>query len=223
MTYWPATAGSSVTPSRVRNGHIAASAAVGSVAVSDGVHWWASRQRMGSPRTTQPRSEVVLVLGYPTRPDGRSHVRQRWRTEIAVRSLDPQCPNGRLIFSGANPRSGRSVAEVMATYARDILGVASERIVLEQRARRTWENVAFSLGPPGRDGRDQGRLRSTHAWKARAIPLPAVSRLGRAAGPSAGCRPLALPAEVAAIMHAVSSWLFRESLGRRSAAPAKSR
>jgi len=33
----------------------------------------------------------------------------------------------------------------MAGFTRDVLGVPADRILLEERARSTWENIAFSL------------------------------------------------------------------------------
>ncbi|WP_205707783.1 ElyC/SanA/YdcF family protein [Kineococcus vitellinus] len=94
----------------------------------------------GAPRV---RPDAVLVLGFPSRPGGRVHPVQRWRTAIAVRTGDP----GRtlLVFSGAAARGGPSEAAVMAGCARAEFGWPAERVVLEESARSTWENVAFSL------------------------------------------------------------------------------
>jgi uncharacterized SAM-binding protein YcdF (DUF218 family) len=89
-------------------------------------------------------SEAVIVLGFPPRRDGRTNAVQRWRCRIAVRSLDP----GRssvLIMTGAATRGRRSEAEVMAGYARDILGVPAQQLMLEEQARSTWDNIKYSL------------------------------------------------------------------------------
>jgi len=89
-------------------------------------------------------SEAVIVLGFPPRRDGRANAVQRWRCRIAVRSLDP----GRssvLIMTGAATGGRRSEAEVMACYARDVLGVPAQQIMLEEQARSTWDNITYSL------------------------------------------------------------------------------
>ena len=112
---------------------------------ADLLHWWASRRGLPRLADRQPVGpEVVLVLGHPTWRSGALHPMQRWRTDIAVRSM--RTTTGRLVFSGAG-RDGRpSEAEVMAGYARSVLRVPAERIVVETRATTTWENVACSLG-----------------------------------------------------------------------------
>ena len=109
------------------------------------VHWRASRRHLGRPaRRDGVAPGVVLVLGHPSRRSGRLHPMQRWRTDIAVRSM--RSATDRLVFSGAGRGDGPSEAEVMATYARRTLGVPADAIVLETRAATTWQNVAYSLG-----------------------------------------------------------------------------
>jgi uncharacterized SAM-binding protein YcdF (DUF218 family) len=51
---------------------------------------------------------------------------------------------GRVVFTGGSRRGTPSEAEVMAGFA-ESLGIPREVIVLEEHARSTWENVAFSL------------------------------------------------------------------------------
>ena len=113
------------------------------VAAAEFQHWRASRallRREAAP----PGGEAVLVLGYAARDTGRPHPLQRWRTEIAARSMDAD-RESRLIFTGSARSVGRSEAEIMAAYARDALGVAEDRIVLESKAESTWQNVEYSL------------------------------------------------------------------------------
>ena len=56
-------------------------AVVAAVVAAEGVHWWAYR-RLSRPET-EDGFEVIVVLGYPTRRDGRLHPVQRWRARIA--------------------------------------------------------------------------------------------------------------------------------------------
>jgi len=128
-------------------GVVAAGALLG-IVIIDLAHYLAMRgvaASLRAGRSTQGRtSEAVIVLGFPPRRDGRASAVQRWRCRIAVRSLDP----GRspvLIMTGAATRGHRSEAEVMAGYARDILGVPAQQIMLEEQARSTWDNITYSL------------------------------------------------------------------------------
>ncbi|WP_106410368.1 MULTISPECIES: YdcF family protein [Pseudofrankia] len=124
--------------------------------------------------------ETVLVLGYPSARDGRTHPLQRWRTEIAVRSMShdgsqagdqargqahdvggragmdgtslvsdgalPVSDGTLLVFSGAATRGAViAEAEAMARYAREVLGVPPEQIVLETQAHTTKQNLAFAM------------------------------------------------------------------------------
>jgi DUF218 domain len=111
--------------------------AAAAATAADTAHRWAagSKYRGSGDQST----EAIIVLGYKSRLDGQPHPIQRWRCEIAVRSMDPR-RSSTLIMSGA-----RGEAQTMAGFARDVLGVPADRIVLEERAKTTWENIAFSL------------------------------------------------------------------------------
>jgi DUF218 domain len=89
-------------------------------------------------------SEAIIVLGFPPRRDGQANAVQRWRCRIAVRSLDPGRSSA-LIMTGAATKGPRSEAAVMAGYARDVLGVPAQQIMLEEQARSTWDNIRYSL------------------------------------------------------------------------------
>ena len=138
------------------------------VLVAELVQWRASRLGFSRrPAGSPPGPQVVLVLGSTSRPGGRLHPLQRWRTEIAVRSLHPV--HGRLLFTGG--RTGApgepSEAHVMAAHAREVLGVPGERIALEEEARSTWQNVAHCLGELERAGSIAIASAPTHAARAR--------------------------------------------------------
>ncbi|MCI2238350.1 YdcF family protein [Paenibacillus sp. TRM 82003] len=158
----------------------AAALPVVAVLVAELVQWRASRRgwdqhphrdrsRRRGRRTAEPvpGPQVVLVLGCPSRPGGRVHPVQRWRTEIAVRSLHPQ--HGRLLFSGGRTGAPDDPSEacVMAAYARDVLGVPEQRIALEEEARSTWQNVAHCLDQLEAAGSITIASAPTHAARAR--------------------------------------------------------
>lgn len=84
-------------------------------------------------------TEAIIVLGYRSGRDGTPSPVQRWRCEIAARSMD-RSRSSTLIMSGWNGE-----AEVMADYTHGVLGVPADHIVVEKQARTTWENVAYSL------------------------------------------------------------------------------
>ncbi|UWQ11710.1 YdcF family protein [Aliiroseovarius crassostreae] len=86
--------------------------------------------------------KTALVLGAKLSPDGRAtgalrrragHAAQLWhRGEIDL-----------IVVSGGVPQSGITEASVMADLLRET-GVSEERIILEDQARNTWENIALS-------------------------------------------------------------------------------
>jgi uncharacterized SAM-binding protein YcdF (DUF218 family) len=135
------------------------------VAGSEWVHWKASRRYLG-PAPAPGGSEAVIVLGCPSRRNGQPRAVQRWRCQIAARSADPGRAT-QMIFTGAADGDGPSEAAVMSGYARDVLGVPGDRMVLETRARSTWQNVAYTL--PFTENADAIKIASDplHAARAR--------------------------------------------------------
>jgi DUF218 domain len=115
------------------------------VAAAEVLHAGASGRLLTPPRSDEGPTEAILVLGYPCRPSGELHPLQRWRTEIAVRSMDPG-KRSRLVFSGFAGRPGLPAeAEAMGAYARTALGVPADQIVLDTAARTTRQNVELNL------------------------------------------------------------------------------
>ena len=121
----------------------AAAAAVG-LLLSEVAHWRASA---GCPQTIDGKLPcAVIVLGYPSRSDGGLHPVQRWRTEIAARSLHAAGGGSTLLFTGAVTRDGPlSEAEAMARYAVEELGVPSASVQIETDSTNTWTNLERSL------------------------------------------------------------------------------
>jgi len=113
-------------------------------AASEGLHWYASRRCLpeAADRSTGSGDDVLLVLGFPSRASGL-HPMQKWRTDIAVRSMERS--SDVLVFTGGSRKKGRCEADDMAAYARDQHQVRSDRLVLERKARSTWQNVEYSL------------------------------------------------------------------------------
>lgn len=112
---------------------------------SEYLTWKASRDLLPGGRTgarSEP-GEAVLVLGYPADSRGRLSLVQRWRVRIAVRSTDPT--TARFVFTGAATNGGVSEAQMMADHAVSAFGIPRTNVVLEEQARTTWENIAYSL------------------------------------------------------------------------------
>lgn len=132
-------------------------------ALADGAHRWASTRAYGRGPLPTAR-EAILVLGCPSRDDGSLHPLQRWRCEIAARTLNPSV--GRVVFTGTTAKTDGSEAAVMAAHAR-CLGVPGGLIVLEEEAQSTWQNLEFSA--PLIEEFQVLRIVSDplHAWRAR--------------------------------------------------------
>lgn len=139
---------------------LAGAAAAGTALLAWG-EWGAWRASLREyPRTPAPAArgdDVVLVLGYPPRDDGRPSFLQRWRTRIAVRSAPP---GALFVFSGAAVHGERPEADIMAELG-ERLGLPPDRIVRETRARSTRENIANAL-PWLRDARTIRIASNTH-------------------------------------------------------------
>jgi hypothetical protein len=148
--------------------------AVVAVAASEWLHWSASRRYLGTsqppPRPASPdddgSSEVVIVLGYPAWRTGKPHPLQRWRCQIAARSVNPRRTT-QMIFTGGTRGCAPSEAVVMSGYARDVLGVPAAQIALETKARTTWQNVEFTLPFAERADTIKFASDSLHAARAR--------------------------------------------------------
>jgi len=82
---------------------------------------------------------AVLVLGFPTNKDGSHHPAQRLRVEAGYAVYQAN-RSSRIILSGGAVKNAHVEAESMAEIAR-ALGVPKRHIVIEDRARTTWENI----------------------------------------------------------------------------------
>ena len=138
----------------------------GYVAGGEASHAWAHRRDLGNPPPMPGRREVILLLGYPSRPDGSPHPLQRWRAEIAARSVSAWAASSLIVCTGAAVRGERSEAAVLADLLRG-RGVPASKIVLEEQARSTWQNIEFAI--PLLQDADVIKVASNslHAWRAR--------------------------------------------------------
>lgn len=145
--------------------------AVGYLAVGELSHAWAHGRglpsgRRRAARDAVGRSEAIIVLGYPSRPDGSPHPLQRWRARIAARSISPSASETTIICTGAAIDSGRSEAAVLADLL-GTFGVPPEMVVLEEQARSTWQNMEFAAPLVADAGVIKVASNSLHGWRAR--------------------------------------------------------
>ncbi len=141
--------------------------------------------------TTGPRDgrDVVLVLGFRSREDGRPNALQAWRTRIAVRSAPP---GALYVFSGGAVRGSAPEAEVMARFGAERLGIRPADIAIEPHATSTHENLTLSL--PWLEGARTIRIASNtaHARRARQYLRALEPQLWRRLRPTRDYRPLEL-------------------------------
>ncbi|WP_235783636.1 YdcF family protein [Amycolatopsis orientalis] len=112
-------------------------------------------------------SEAVVVLGYRN-PQPTANFINRWRVRAGLRSISTG--NGRdtrVIFSGGANGTGAAEAQLMADYAKSVLGFDGT-VFLEDQSRTTWENVTNVI--PLLEDVDRIKIASqpAHALKARA-------------------------------------------------------
>ncbi len=138
----------------------------GALAAGELSHAVASRLSLGRTRPKAGDREAIIVLGYPSAPDGRPHPLQRWRATIAARSISPEAGSTVLICTGAPDHTGRSEASVLAGLLAE-RGVPDSKILLEEQATSTWQNIEFCL--PLISDADVVKIASNslHAWRAR--------------------------------------------------------
>ena len=116
-------------------------AVAGAVALSEILHWRASRSAKSISETEG--SCGLVVLGYRPKRDGSAHPVQRWRVNIAARSAT-ESQVAPIVMSGGPHGNGPSVASVLADYA-ELIGINADLLVVEERATTTGENIEFSL------------------------------------------------------------------------------
>lgn len=122
----------------------AAAAGFAALAFGEVQAWRAARADYPRVAVTGPRGgrDVVLVLGFRSRDDGRLNALQAWRTRIAVRSATA---GARFVFSGGAVRGDEPEAEVMARYGAARLGIHPADVAIEPAATSTRENLSLSL------------------------------------------------------------------------------
>ncbi|MDX2596586.1 MULTISPECIES: YdcF family protein [Streptomyces] len=141
-----------------------AMAGVAALAWGEWLNWRWSRTLVGDHEGT---SEAVVVLGYRN-PQPTANVINRWRVRAGVRSVTAGRAHGtRVIFSGGAAGGRVAEAEVMAAYAKSVLGFEGT-VLLEDRSATTWENITNVI--PLLEDADRIKIASqpAHALKARA-------------------------------------------------------
>jgi uncharacterized SAM-binding protein YcdF (DUF218 family) len=101
---------------------------------------------LGSRVAAQPAVAgdcAVLVLGYPSDADGSPNAVQLDRVAAGVAAFQRNHCD-RLVISGGAAHNASVEAAVMARLATKA-GVAAASVVIEDRAKNTWQNVEFSL------------------------------------------------------------------------------
>ncbi|MEU6819671.1 YdcF family protein [Streptomyces atriruber] len=111
--------------------------------------------------------EAVVVLGYRN-PQATANLINRWRVRAGIRSVAVgSTQDTRVILSGGATGMGATEAQLMADYAKSVLGFQGT-VLLEDRSTTTWENITNVI--PLLEGVDRIRIASqpAHALKARA-------------------------------------------------------
>ncbi|NUV58110.1 YdcF family protein [Streptomyces sp. CAI-85] len=111
--------------------------------------------------------EAVVVLGFQN-PQATANFINRWRVRAGIRSISVDAAQGaRLIFSGGSPNGDIAEAQLMADYAKSVLGFDGT-VILEDQSRTTWENITHVI--PLLEDVDRIKIVSqpAHALKARA-------------------------------------------------------
>ena len=131
-------------------------------------HGLASQQAYGNPQHDEYSTEAIIVLGCPTHPDGSLHPLQKWRVDIAARTMNQRVKV--VVFTGTTAKTGVSEASAMAAYAR-ARGIPGDLIILEEEALSTWQNLEFTASLV------------EHHDDLRLVPHPPAPGTGRQAGP----------------------------------------
>jgi uncharacterized SAM-binding protein YcdF (DUF218 family) len=110
--------------------------------VSLGVVAEVMHRRAAPLRVPDSGDTAVVVLGYPSLRDGRPHPVQRWRIELAKKTIDRHSAR-QVVLSGGQTGCGPTEASVMEMLAVAI-GIDPTTIILEAESMDTWTNVQFS-------------------------------------------------------------------------------
>ncbi|MEU6801140.1 YdcF family protein [Streptomyces neyagawaensis] len=141
-----------------------AMAGVAALAWGEWLNWRWSRTLV---KTGGGGPEAVVVLGYRN-PRATANLINRWRVRIGIRSIAADgVQETSLIFSGGPTGAGTTEAQLMADYAKSVLGYDGT-VLLEDRSTTTWENITNVV--PLLEGMDRIKIASqpAHALKARA-------------------------------------------------------
>ncbi len=92
--------------------------------------------------TLLQNSQVIIVLGNPSRADGSISPVQKSRMDVGL-SLYQNDFAQKLLFTGGAAWNGHIESETMKKYAIKS-GVTEEAILIETKSSNTGENVAFS-------------------------------------------------------------------------------
>lgn len=107
--------------------------------LTEAAYWLGYR---AAPDTGGLGSCAVLIPGYPSNSDGSHHPVQRLRVEAGYLAYQAnRC--SRIVVSGGAVKNAHVEAESMAEIAY-ALGVPERNLIIEARARTTWENIACS-------------------------------------------------------------------------------
>jgi vancomycin permeability regulator SanA len=138
--------------------------AILTIALSESIDWIACHVNVTTDRQ-RGMTCGVLVLGYPSSPDDSPHPVQVVRVAAGVRAYQGHNCD-RMVFSGGAVQNQIVEAKTMARLAR-VAGVSSDAIVLEDRARNTWENIKFSTPTLAKFDRIAIASNSLHAQRGR--------------------------------------------------------
>ncbi|MFF2214049.1 YdcF family protein [Streptomyces antibioticus] len=149
---------------RRRAGMAVVGAGAAVLAWGEWLNWCWSRALVGN---REGPVEAVVVLGFQN-PQATANFINRWRVWAGIRSISADAAQGaRLIFSGGSPNGDIAEAQLMADYAKSVLGFDGT-VILEEQSRTTWENITHVI--PLLEDVDRIKIasQSAHALKARA-------------------------------------------------------
>ena len=98
----------------------------------------------GNASSDDGRSEAIVVLGFGNRGPRANYI-NRFRVRAALRSIDPAARQSLLVFCGGSVAGAVAEAELMARYAREVLGYTGP-LRLESTSRSTWQNIENAVG-----------------------------------------------------------------------------